>query len=360
VPYSWSRFSSRMRNLAIVFGLLLTGMSQTVVAGELASGKAAKAKSDRIVLAQVDPDSREAEKTFWDAVKDSGDAEMIEAYLESYPNGRYAADARTKLHEFRRDAQSTETASEDPALAVAPGSGESFRDCPECPEMVVVPAGTFMMGSNEKSEEKPRHRVTIAQPFAVGKYEVTFAEWDACVEDGGCQKRPNASWGRGRQPVMNVNWQDAHEYTAWLSRKTGKTYRLLSEAEWEYAARAGTTSRFAYGNKLTRKQARYRIRPPGQGGEAVEVGTLQPNRWGLYDVHGNLNEWVEDPWHENYRGAPSDGSVWAEGGDNRRRVLRSGCWALGTINLRSSARWAPLAVNAGDGDGLRVARTLEP
>jgi len=193
------------------------------------------------------------------------------------------------------------TAIEERALK----SKDSFRECDVCPEMVVVPAGSFLMGS-PKSEvdhneaEDPLHRVTIARPFAVGKYEVTFAEWDACVSAGGCKHNPeegfgrpsDGRWGRGRQPVINVSWNDiTAEYLPWLSRTTGKTYRLLSEAEWEYAARAGTTTPFSTGPTITLEQANFDGHEPyGESftlwnsgrkdlarGKTVEVGSFRPN-----------------------------------------------------------------------------------
>jgi formylglycine-generating enzyme required for sulfatase activity len=236
--------------------------------------------------------------------------------------------------------------------------GRVFRDCPECPEMVAVPAGAFMMGSPEsevgrKEDEGPQHRVTIAKPFAVGKFEVTFAEWDACVADGGCKHRPgDRGWGRGRRPVIDVSWHDAKEYVAWLSRRTGKTYRLLSEAEWEYAARAGTTTRYAFGDTISESQAQYYADRP------VEAGSFPANGFGLHDMHGNVWEWVEDTWHHGYQDAPGDGSVW-QGGVVSFRVLRGGSWDSFPDFLRSAYRFkgAPPDDRSEIG-GFRVARTL--
>ena len=205
-------------------------------------------------------------------------------------------------------------------------AGQPFRDCLACPELVVVPAGSFLMGSpvsetRRDDDEGPQHRVTIPAPLAVGRYEVTFAEWDACVAAGGCPHRPDdAGWGRGRRtrPVINVSWKDAQAYVQWLSRKTGQTYRLLSEAEWEYVARAGTSTAWYWG-----------AREAGQCGYAngadeeakkhnsswtvvgcddgyyrtAPVGRFEANAFGLYDVLGNVWEWVQDCWHESYEGA---------------------------------------------------------
>ena len=236
--------------------------------------------------------------------------------------------------------------------------GTVFHDCPQCPEMVVVPAGSFMMGSpaSEKyryDNEGPRHRVRISEPFAVGKYEVTFAEWDACALDGGCggYRPDDGGWGRGKRPVINVSWKDAQSYAEWLSRKTGEGYRLLSESEWEYAARAGTTGPFHTGGTISTDQANY------GGSKTVPVGRYGSNDFGLHDMHGNVWEWVEDCWNGSYAGAPADGSAWKSGACVRR-VLRGGSWFGGPGNLRSAYR-----IRAGfryDRFGIRVARTLAP
>jgi formylglycine-generating enzyme required for sulfatase activity len=245
--------------------------------------------------------------------------------------------------------------------------GQEFRDCPDvCPEMVVLPSGEFMMGSPPGEAERstlegPQRKVAIARPFAVGKYEVTFAEWDACVEDRGCNHRPgDEGWGRGRRPVINVSWPDAKEYVSWLSRRTGMTYRLLSEAEWEYAARAGTTTQYAFSDTIDRNQAHFGVGWRwGSVGFTVEVGSFRPNKFGLYDMHGNVWELVEDNWHRNYEGSPpTDGSVW-EGGDSRTRPLRGGAWTSPEGHLRSAHRHtAPACADCRFRSiGFRVART---
>jgi len=246
--------------------------------------------------------------------------------------------------------------------------GQEFRDCPHvCPKMVVLPSGEFMMGSplseaKRGKPEGPQRKVTIARPFAVGKYEVTFAEWDACVEDRGCNHRPgDEGWGRGRRPVINVSWPDAKEYVGWLSRKTGGTYRLLSEAEWEYAARAGTTTPYAFGDTIDQSQAHFAVgRLWGSVGTTVEVGSFLPNKFGLYDMHGNVWELVEDNMHLNYEGSPpTDGSVW-EGGDRAMRVSRGGSWQSPANFLRSAHRhMTPACADCRfRGNGFRVARTV--
>ena len=243
-------------------------------------------------------------------------------------------------------------------------AGAVFRDCAECPEMVVVPAGEFMMGSPPSEEgrgnsEGPVHRVTIAEPFAVGKYEVTFEEWDACVSGGGCggHRPDDEGWGRGRQPVINVSWEDAQAYVDWLSRKTGEDYRLLSEAEWEYAARAGTTTRYHWGDDIGRNRANCY----GDCGDSWEftapVGSFAANGFGLHDMHGNAWEWVEDCWNGSYAGAPTDGSAW-ESGDCDRRVLRGGSSRYDPVFLRAANRLGYESGSRFNYYGFRVARTL--
>ena len=230
--------------------------------------------------------------------------------------------------------------------------------------MVVLPSGEFMMGSpppERAKSEGPQRRVTIACPFAVGKYEVTFAEWDAWVEDRACNHRAgDEGWGRGRRPVINVSWHDAKEYVGWLSRKTGMTYRLLSEAEWEYAARAGTTTPYAFGDTIDKSQAHFAVgRLWGSVGMTVEVGSFLPNKFGLYDMHGNAWELVEDNMHINYEGSPpTDGSVW-EGGDRGVRVMRGGSWQSKPEALHAAFRISYRSVIPNNINGFRVARALE-
>ena len=254
-----------------------------------------------------------------------------------------------------------------------PGVGQRFRDCAACPEMIVVPAGSFLMGSPDAEEgrdedEGPLHRVTFAVPFAVGIYEVTFDEWDACIAGGGCDgRRPySAGWGSGSGPVNGLSWHDAQDYVAWLSGKTGKHYRLLSESEWEYVARAGTRTPFHTGSTISTNQANYDgtfVHDNGLGGEYWEgmlpVGSFAPNDWGLHDVHGNAWEWVRDCWNDNYQGALADGSAWLSGNCSVR-VLRGGSWNSVPRDLRSALRSRDLAGGRYSSGGFRVARTLTP
>ncbi len=255
--------------------------------------------------------------------------------------------------------------------------GESFRDLDAGPEMVVVPAGKFLMGSSDSAiaaltkahgdyfkDEAPQHEVTIPRPFAVGRYAVTFDEWDAAVAAGSVSYKPaDQGWGRGRRPVINVSWDDAQAYIKWLSSKTGQTYRLLSEAEWEYCCRAGTTTHFWWGDEISTEQANYNGNytfGKGSKGEyrqkTVPVDSFQPNPWGLYQVHGNVWEWCADCWNDNYHNAPTDGSAWATG-DCGRRVLRGGSWFNYPQHLRAAYRYRYLAGYRDGNCGFRVART---
>lgn len=253
---------------------------------------------------------------------------------------------------------------------MAPGS--EFRDCESCPLMVIIPPGSFMMGLPEsvegRDDERPNHSVTISYDFAVSKFEVTFQEWDACVSEGGCSYHPDDNgWGRGSRPVIHVNWDDANEYVDWLSRKTGWRYRLLSESEWEYVARAGSTGPFHFGSTISPDQANYRGHYTWGGGprgvyreKTVPVGSFPGNDFGLHDVHGNVWEWVEDCWRSSHHGAPKDGSAWTWDEHCYRRVLRGGSWFDVPWALRSSRRDFLDREFRFSTIGFRVASTLTP
>jgi len=243
--------------------------------------------------------------------------------------------------------------------------GATFRECAkDCPEMVVVPAGEFMMGSpaNEKGRlvnEDPQHRVMIARPFAVSKFEVTFADWDACVSVGGCPHVSDSGFERGTRPVINVSWDEAQQYGAWFSKMTGRPYRLLTEAEWEYAARAGSTTAYFWGDQIGKGNANCNdCGSQWDSRQASPVGSFKPNAFGLYDMAGNVWQWVQDCNHDNYNGAPTDGSAWI--GDCGRRVVRGGSWGNVPQFLRSASRdW----YGAADRDfhiGFRLGRTITP
>ena len=274
--------------------------------------------------------------------------------------------------------------------------GETFRDCAECPEMVVIPAGSFTMGSpaseeGREDDEGPRHRVTIPRAFALGKYEVTRAEFAAFVRDTGHKARgcwvfdgkewkdddskdwrdPNFSQSE-RDPVVCVNWDDAKKYLRWLSRKTGQDYRLPSESEWEYAARAGTTMERYWGESPDRacdnanvadrtakqRYSKWDVHDCRDGYvNTAPAGSFRANRFGLHDMLGNVWEWVEDCWNDSYSGAPSGGRAWTTG-ECSRRVLRGGSWFDGPRDLRAAYRNGDTTGVRLDGSGFRVARTL--
>ena len=223
------------------------------------------------------------------------------------------------------------------------------------PEMVVVPPGEFLMGSPEgqgNSYERPRHHVTIEYSFAIGRFPVTFEEWDLARVRGGVKHDPDdRGWGRGRRPVINVSWADAEAYLAWLSQVTGEKYRLLSEAEWEYACRAGTTTAYAFGNRIGKHQAQF------GSGTTANVGSFPPNAWGIYDMHGNVWEWCADRWHGGYRGAPSDGSPWIDiEGGAAGRVVRGGSWDDDARGVRAAGRAGFAPSDRNYGLGFRFAR----
>jgi formylglycine-generating enzyme required for sulfatase activity len=236
-----------------------------------------------------------------------------------------------------------------------------FKECTDCPDMMVLPAGRFLMGAAEgmgAKTEQPQHPVTLGSRLAVGRFEITFDQWDACARWGDCNPRiPSGDWGRGAQPAINVTFEDAQRYVAWLSRMTGRRYRLLTEAEWEYAARANTQTHFFFGNDET-PLGDYAWFAANSEQQTHPVGTRKPNPLGLYDMYGNVSEWVEDCAHDGYRGAPSDGSAWTSG-NCTRRVVRGGSWIDRASSLRSSNRdWFNFDQGR-DGLGLRVARELQ-
>jgi formylglycine-generating enzyme required for sulfatase activity len=245
--------------------------------------------------------------------------------------------------------------------------GDHFRECDkDCPEMVVVPAGEFTMGSpssekGHQNHEGPQHRVKIARPFAVSKFVATFDDWDACVKVGGCPegRASDAKWGRASRPVIEVSWDDAKAYVEWLSEMTGKKYRLLSEAEYEYAARASTTTAYSWGDEVGKSNANcYRCGSQWDG-QTAPVGSFAPNAFGLYDMCGNVWEWVEDVYHENYEGAPTDGSAWLQGGDAIRHVVRGGGWSADPADLRVASRARAPTSETHNHLGFRIGRTLE-
>jgi formylglycine-generating enzyme required for sulfatase activity len=313
--------------------------------------------------------------------------------------------ATRKAEEARKKAEAD--LPPDPALGVTPGSGQSFRDvlangmpCPICPDMVVVPSGSFTMGApagelGRRDNEGPSRQVSIPRPFAIGKFSVTRGEFAAFVNDsgykleGGCDTlsgldwklEPERSWRSpgfaqdDRHPVVCLSWNDAKIFAAMLAEKTGRSYRLLSEAEWEFAARAGTSTRYFFGDD-DKEFCRYgngadlelKKNNPAYGPVlscsdgypfTAPVGSFLANAFGLYDMHGNAWQWVEDCYHDSYAGAPSDGSVWKAGGC-ARRPIRGGSWASFPRTLRAASRFGNAVDQRRDQWGFRVGRSLTP
>lgn len=352
------------------------------------------------------------ELTFWESIKDSNHAADYEAYLQSYPNGRFAPLARARVQRLKAQAPSpqaappkadapadkppaeraakpsvpsvpkapaerprTETAKPSPDTATPPpkaaeappkdkpmppvASGE-IRDCPQCPVLVPVKSGAFTMGSaSDDPSERPPHRVAINEPFAIGKYEITVEQWDACAQAGACP-RISADASRSRtSPVRDVSWDDAQLFVQWLSKTSGKNYRLPTEAEWEYAMRGGTSSRYWWGDQMQTGKANCKeCGEPWQRDAPVSVGSFAPNPYGLHDMNGSVWEWVSDCWHNSYKGAPADARSWDES-NCRVRVIRGGSWREGASYMPSSTRFKYDASVRHSQNGFRVVRDLK-
>ncbi len=264
---------------------------------------------------------------------------------------------------IRNEQIRNESIPDEPTVKETLSAGNVFRDRLKDggfgPEMVRIPAGRFRMGDIQGgggSNEKPVHRVSVSE-FAMGRYEVTFAEYDKFAQATGREKPDDEGWGRGNRPVINVSWNDAVAYAEWLSQQTGKEYRLPTEAEWEYAARAGTKTKYWWGNKIGNNRANC----DGCGSrwdekQTAPVGSFAANPFGIYDTVGNVWEWVVDPWHSNYKNAPNDGQSWETGGDNSSRVLRGGSWKDGQRYLRTAYRGDLAPDYRYDHFGFRVVR----
>jgi formylglycine-generating enzyme required for sulfatase activity len=329
----------------------------------------------------------------WRSVEAIGTLAAFEDHLTRFPNCVFAGLARARIDELKKklavvvrpvQPATPSTAAPKPAVGVFPEAQgaapltsereralkpkDVFKECAKCPEMVVVPSGSFTMGSPAKeaqreSDEGPQHTVTIAKPFAVGRFAVTFEEWDACVADGECRgyKPADQGWGRDRRPVINVSWHDAKAYVEWLGKKTGKGYRLLTEAEWEYAARAGSATAYSWGDAIGKGNANCNgCGSQWDGKQTAQVGSFAANAFGLYDMHGNAWQWVEDCFYDSYTGSPSDGSAWGDDGYCRRRVLRGGSWSGNPNGLRAAFRGADFSVRGEYNNGFRLGRTLTP
>lgn len=394
------------------------------------------------------------ELEFWQSIQNSTDAEDYEAYLEAYPDGKFAPLARSRAERYKKEAtparakppvmvtdmdiyydvvtdaniRSAPSSQADklgllsrggrvhvtgqvtgkpwyriqsddnirgfvyaellrkPAAVARPSSPpppparskpaatapapvttpvaaggavlKTLRDCPTCPELIVLPPGSFVMGDAKGDRsEKPAHRVTIKQPFAIGKYEVTTAQWNECVKAGGCSHSLKGE-PAANSPVRDISWADAREYLRWLSKLTGKHYRLPTEAEWEYAARAGTTTRYWWGDGLGTGHADCKkCGGPWDHDNPSAVDAFSPNPFGLYATSGGVWEWVSDCWHNDYGGAPTDGDSW-DAADCRENVIRGGGWRNDSTYVHSASRFKYDANVRYLLNGFRVARSM--
>jgi formylglycine-generating enzyme required for sulfatase activity len=332
-----------------------------------------------IKLAGVVPknSAEQFELAFWESIKDSNHVSDYEAYLKAYPKGRFVALAQARIARLR--ASPTPTPAPAPAPATKPGpppaaatqapaaaappaaaskatAGAELKDCAACPPLISLPAGQFTMGSNTSDPtERPAHKVTLATPFAIGKYEVTAGQWNACADARVCQRLTQANGA----PVRDVSWDDVQQYLKWLSTTSGKPYRLPTEAEWEYAARGGTTTAYWWGEKLVPAKANCKdCGPPWQVDAPANAGSFGANPYGLYDMNGSVWEWVSDCWHSGFKDAPADGRSW-EAPNCTMRVIRGGSWREGAAYMVSSTRFKYDASVRNGQNGFRVARNVK-
>jgi len=299
--------------------------------------------------------AKAADTAAWTAARTANTSSAYQNYLTSFPQGAYAAQAITAMENLR------------------PSPGRTFRDCTICPEMVSLPSGTASLGAGDddakaRPNEKPKRPVTFSNMFAMSVHEITFAEYDACVSDGGCSGAPNDNgWGRDNRPVINVSWEDALAYAAWVSEKTGKSYVLPSEAQWEYAARAGDAQEIIGGSDAAlcafangaAQESGFKWANPDctdpASDRTLPTGLLGANKFGLKDMIGNVAEWTQDCNTLNLRDAPTDGSADARGSCNQR-VARGGSWFSGPTDLRYAARLMQRRGDSNDFTGIRLVR----
>jgi formylglycine-generating enzyme required for sulfatase activity len=357
--------------------------------------------------------SEEYEITFWNSIKDSQYPGDYEAYLKAYPNGRFAPLAQARLARLRAAASqppaaaaaptpaspsapapqvktpppSAATAAAPAASAVPPAQAKAapavavpvqtavpakanyvpakpgphdILDCPACPLLVAVTPGNFMMGiDTDDPSERPVHRVTISHGYALSKYAVTVGQWNACVSAGGCPHLSNENNAAPNAPVRDLSWDDAQQYVRWLTKISGKPYRLPTEAEWEYAARGGTATRYWWGNDMRKGTANCKdCGPPWRVDAPDDVGSFPANPYGLYDMAGGVWEWVSDCWHNSYKNAPNDGSTWDEP-NCETRVIRGGSWRDGSGYMLSATRFKYDSSVRYNANGFRVARDVK-
>ena len=332
--------------------------------------------ADRGIL-QISTDPGDA-KIYIDGKRKGNSPENSEqAFIIQLDEGEYMVEARTEISSdkfrFENHAQKSVFVADDTIQSVSlklevravPKPEKVIRSVVQQLEagMVRIPAGKFRMGDIQSggfSNEKPVHRVSV-DTFWLGKSEVTFDQWDACVFAGGCSHSPDdAELGRGSHPVMNVSWEDITEqFIPWLNKTTGKRYRLPTEAEWEYAARAGSDTKYSWGNSIDNNRANCDgCDSRWDDSKTAPIASFAANSFGLYDMHGNLREWTQDCWNGSYKGAPSNGLAWLSG-DCDRRVLRGGSWFDSPNDLRSANRVRNTTDSRLNRYGFRLARTLD-
>lgn len=334
------------------------------------------------------------ELAFWNSVKDSKQVGDYEAYLQAYPKGRFASLARTRIQQLKaappqapapapaKPAESkpagtqaqTKTAPKPqpakppdnrirpiPATGAPPaGSVATIKDCDACPVMVALSPRPFTMGNNSSDpSERPAHKVDLHTPFAIGKYEVTVGQWNQCVRASVCPAMPSLGNVPDNLPMRDVSWDEAQLYLKWLGTVSGKPYRLPTEAEWEYAARGGTTTRYWWGHDMKGGNSSCEgCGEPWSEERPPPAGSFPANPFGLNDMNGSVWEWVQDCWHSTYKGAPADGSAWVDG-NCQARVIRGGSWRENGSYMLSTTRFRYDASVRQSQNGFRVARSLD-
>jgi formylglycine-generating enzyme required for sulfatase activity len=389
--------------ILIVCGLML--LTPFLDAAVL-SARARLAGDGSFQLAGVLPknSAEQFELTFWTSIKDSKQVGDYEAYLQAYPKGRFAGLARARIEQLKaaapqgqappqgqaapqraakppesdsKPAQSRAIAKQPPAKthqepatpareasegkAAGPtGAVAAVKDCSACPVMVALYPTSFTMGSNNSDpSERPAHRVSIKTPYALGKFEVTVEQWDACVEGGACPSVPSAADADDNLPMRDVSWDEAQLYLKWLGTVSGRAYRLPTEAEWEYAARGGTSTRYWWGEQMKGGNASCKdCGQPWNADSPPPVGSFVANPFGFFDMNGSVWEWVGDCWHSSYKGAPADGSAWATP-TCPTRVIRGGSWREDGSYMLSTTRFKYDASVRQSQNGFRVARDLK-
>jgi formylglycine-generating enzyme required for sulfatase activity len=351
------------------------------------------------------------ELAFWNSVKDSKQVGDYEAYLQAYPKGRFASLARTRIQQLKaappapaaapapapapakpaegkpagtpaqtkaapkplpakppdkiRPLPATGTAPVDGGRPEAPvagpaGSVATMKDCDVCPVMVALSPRPFTMGSNNSDpSERPAHKVALHAPFAIGKYEVTVGQWNQCVRASVCPAMPSLGNVPDNLPMRDISWDEAQLYLKWLGTVSGKPYRLPTEAEWEYAARGGTATRYWWGNEMKGGNSSCEgCGEPWNAERPPPAGSFRANPFGLNDMNGSVWEWVQDCWHSTYKGAPADGSAWVDG-SCQARVIRGGSWRENGSYMLSTTRFKYDASVRQSQNGFRAARSLE-